>query len=133
VSYISATHCNWVVLCLCPSVCHASCKYVQHNILTVGALILPLCTCLASINNEQEAVIQCSLKPLCWDDVEKNFIQEIQLGTDFDILFVTFPIILIVHPLCVIPDCGGQDNKHFVVLPKRNWSRFFGNLINRST
>jgi len=83
-----------------------------------------------SINNEQEVVIQRSLKPLCWDDVEENFIQEIQLGTDFDILFVTFPIILIVHPLCVIPDCGGQDNKHFVVLPKRNWSRFFGNLIN---
>jgi hypothetical protein len=25
-----------------------------------------------SINNEQEAVIQCSLKPLCWDDVEKT-------------------------------------------------------------
>jgi hypothetical protein len=38
-----------------------------------------------SINNEREAVIQCSLKPLFWDEVEKNFIQEIQLGTDFDI------------------------------------------------
>ncbi len=73
------------------------------------------------------------MKPLCWDDVEKNFIQEIQLGTDFDILFVTVPINLIVHPLCDIPDCGGQDNKYFVVSPKRNWSWFFGNLINQST
>jgi hypothetical protein len=25
-----------------------------------------------SINNEQEVVIQCSMKPLCWDDVEKK-------------------------------------------------------------
>jgi hypothetical protein len=30
-----------------------------------------------SNNNEQEVLIQCSLKPLCWDDVEKNCIQEI--------------------------------------------------------
>jgi hypothetical protein len=83
-----------------------------------------------SINNEEEAVIQCSLKPLCWDDVEKPSIEEIQQGTDFDISFVTDPINSIVHPLCVIPDCGGQDNKHFVVLPKRNWSQYFVNLIN---
>jgi hypothetical protein len=25
-----------------------------------------------SINGEREAVVQCSLKPLSWDDVEKN-------------------------------------------------------------
>ncbi len=35
-----------------------------------------------SINGESEAVVQCSLKLLSWDDVEKNFIQEIQLGTN---------------------------------------------------
>ncbi len=28
-----------------------------------------------SIKNELEAVIQCSLKTLCWNDVEKYFIQ----------------------------------------------------------
>jgi hypothetical protein len=55
------------------------------------------------------------------------------LGTDFDVSFVSVPINSIVHPLCVIPDCGGKDSKHFVVLPKRNWSWFFGNLINQST
>jgi hypothetical protein len=61
------------------------------------------------------------MKPLCWDDIEKNFIQEIRLGADFDILFVTVQINLIVHPFCVIPDRGRQDNAHFVViLPKRN-------------
>jgi len=29
----------------------------------------------------------------------------------------------------VFPDIGGQKDKFFVVLPKRNWSRFFGNQI----
>ena len=82
-----------------------------------------------SINGEREAVVQCSLKPLSWDKVEKNFIQEIQLGTKFDVSFVTVPIESIVHPLCVFPDIGGSLQKHFVVLPSRNWSRFFGNQI----
>ena len=27
-----------------------------------------------SINGEWEMMVQCSLKPLCWDDVEQNFI-----------------------------------------------------------
>ena len=82
-----------------------------------------------SINGEREAVVQCSLKPLSWDEVEKNFIQEIQLGTDFDVSFVTVPLQSIVHPLCVFPDIGGSLQKHFVVLPSRNWSCFFGNQI----
>jgi hypothetical protein len=82
-----------------------------------------------SINGEREAVVQCSLKPLSWDEVEKNFIQEIQLGTKFDVSFVTVPIESIVHPLCVFPDIGGTLQKHFVVLPSRNWSRFFGKQI----
>ena len=82
-----------------------------------------------SINGEREAVVQCSLKPLSWNEVEKNFIQEIQLGTKFDVSFVTVPIESIVHPLCVFPDIGGSLQKHFVVLPRRNWSRFFGNQI----
>ncbi len=82
-----------------------------------------------SINSECEAVVQCSLKPLSWDDVEKNFIQEIQLGTNFDVSFVTFPTESIIHPLCVSPDICGSLQKHFAVLPSRNWSRFFGNQI----
>lgn len=82
-----------------------------------------------SFNGVREAVVQCSLKPLSWDEVENNFIQEIQLGTDFDVSFVTVPLQSIVHPLCVLPDIGGSLQKHFVVLPSRNWSRFFGNQI----
>jgi len=86
-----------------------------------------------SINGKREAVVQCSLKPLVWSDVERNFISVIQLGTDFDVLYVLVPLNLIVHPLCVFPDNGDDPDKHFVVLPKRNWSRFFGKNINCST
>jgi hypothetical protein len=39
------------------------------------------------------------------------------------------PITSIVHPLCVIPDYGGGENAYMVVLPKRNWSRYFGDRI----
>jgi hypothetical protein len=49
-----------------------------------------------------------------------------KLGMDLNISFVTVPIEAFVHPLCVIPDCGGDSNIYFVVLPKRNWSQFFG-------
>jgi hypothetical protein len=72
-----------------------------------------------SINGEHEAVVQCSLKPLSWDDVEKNFIQEIQLGTNFDVSFVTVPIesmficyvpflILVVHYRNMLWFCLGE-------------------------
>jgi hypothetical protein len=48
---------------------------------------------------------------------------------DFNISFVTVPIEALVHPLCVIPDSAGDSNISLVVLPKRNWSQFFGERI----
>jgi hypothetical protein len=52
-----------------------------------------------------------------------------KLGTDFNISFVTVPIEALVHPPCVIRDCGGDSNIYFVVLPKCDWSQFFGERI----
>jgi hypothetical protein len=52
-----------------------------------------------------------------------------KLGTDFNISFVMVPIEALLHPLCVIPESGGDRNIYFVVLPKRNWSQFFGERI----
>ncbi len=80
-------------------------------------------------NNTQEAVIQCSVNPIQWDTIQQNVIVEIQLGRNFNVSFVTVPIKSIVHPLCVFSDDGDQTDKYFVVLSKRNWSRFFGNSI----
>jgi hypothetical protein len=59
----------------------------------------------------------------------KDFFVKMKLGMDFNISFVMVPIEALVHPLCVIPDCSGDSDIYFVVLPTRNWSRFFGERI----
>ncbi len=61
--------------------------------------------------------------------MERNFIVKLKLGMDFNISFVTVPIEALVHPLCVIPDSGGDRDIYFVVLPKRTMSQFFGERI----
>ena len=52
-----------------------------------------------------------------------------RLGEDFDESFVVVPIEAIVHPLCIIPDDGDNPFRFFVILPKRNWSIYFGQSI----
>ncbi len=47
----------------------------------------------------------------------KIFVVELKLGKDFNISFVTVPLHTLVHPLCVIPDCSGDTDTYFVVLP----------------
>ena len=51
------------------------------------------------------------------------------LGNDDAISTVTVPLLSLVHPLCVIPDYGGNGTSYIVVLPRRNWSRYFGDRI----
>jgi len=83
-----------------------------------------------SIDGKQEAVIQCSSKPILWSTVQKKVIVPIKLGTDFNISFVSVRIDALVHPLCVFPDnIDGECDTFYVVLPNRNWSRFFGDRI----
>jgi hypothetical protein len=82
-------------------------------------------------NGTLEVAIQCLLNPLSWEDIQQKFVVDIEIGQNFDASFIFVHIELIVHPLCIIPDVGDNMNKYFVVLPKQNWSRFFGNNINR--
>jgi hypothetical protein len=82
-----------------------------------------------NIEGKPEAVIQCSIKPSHWSLVEGIFFVKLQLGIVFNISFVTAPIEALVHPLFVIPDSGGDREIYFVVLPKHNWSHFFGERI----
>ncbi len=82
-----------------------------------------------NIEGKREAVIQCSVKPLLWSLVEQMVFVKLQLGTDFNISFVTVSIEALVHLLCVIPNSGGDRDIYFVVLPKRNWGRFLGERI----
>ncbi len=83
-----------------------------------------------SINGKQEAAIQCSSKPILWNTVQMKFIVQIKLGIDFNISFVTVPIEALVHPWCLIPDNREEDcDTFYIVLSKRNWSRYFGQRI----
>ncbi len=60
----------------------------------------------------------------------RKIIVEIELGTNFNVSFVTVPVNSIIHSLCAFP--GGEKlNRYYVVLSKRNWSRLFRNNINR--
>ena len=51
------------------------------------------------------------------------------IGTDMGVSYVTVPISALVHPLCVIPDDGGDETSYIIILPKRNWSRYFGDKV----
>jgi len=79
--------------------------------------------------DQTEAVIHCTEKPLRWSSVEKKFLVKVSLGKDPDISIVTVPMSSFVHPLCVIPDYGGDGSSYIIVLPRRNWSRYFGSRI----
>ena len=76
-----------------------------------------------------EAVIHCTEKPLSWSSVKKKFLVKVSIGKDPSISIVTVPISSFVHPLCVIPDYGGEGTSYIVILPRRNWSRYFGTRI----
>jgi hypothetical protein len=76
-----------------------------------------------------EAVIHCTEKPLRWSSVKKKFLVKVSIGKDPSISIVTVPISSFVHPLCVIPDYGGEGTSYIVVLPRRNWSQYFGTRI----
>ena len=52
-----------------------------------------------------------------------------RIGTDMDVSYGTVPISALVHPLCVIPDVEGDQSSYIIILPKRNWSRYFGDKI----
>jgi len=42
---------------------------------------------------------------------------------------VTVPLSSFVHPLCVLPDYGGHGTSYLVILPRRNWGRYFGDKV----
>jgi hypothetical protein len=66
---------------------------------------------------------------LNWSDLENNVLLKTTIGTDMDVSFVTVPISALVHPLCVIPDEGVDKTSYIIILPKQNWSRYFGDKV----
>lgn len=79
-----------------------------------------------------EAVIQCTKEPEQWSTVKSEFLVKVSLETNNAISTVTVPLSSLVHPLCVIPDYGGNGKSYLVLLPRRIWSRYYGDRINLS-
>ena len=83
-----------------------------------------------TVNNVTEAVIHCAEKPLNWSDIEENFIVRTKLGSTVEVSIVSVPISSLVHPLCALPDYGLDSLSYIIVLvPKWNWSCYFGDKI----
>ena len=70
------------------------------------------------LENSVEAVIQCSVRPMNWETLEKKMFVGIELGVKTE-SFVTVKLSSIVYSLCVIKDYGGGKNKYIVVLSNR--------------
>ena len=82
------------------------------------------------VEGEVEAVVQCSVDSLEWARVEEEFVVHFRLCNNFERSYVTVPISALTHPLCVVPDYGGDDEYgYMVVLPRRNWSQYFSSFI----
>jgi hypothetical protein len=71
------------------------------------------------IDGKPKAVIQCSVKPILWMTVKKHVIVPVKLGTNFNILFITVPIDALVHPLCALPDLGGETDAFFYCITQK--------------
>ena len=80
------------------------------------------------LENSVEAVIQCSVRPMNWETLEKKMFVGIELGVKTE-SFVTVKLSSIVYSLCVIKDYGGGKNKYIVVLPRCAWGQYFGGDI----
>ncbi len=73
-------------------------------------------------------MIQYSVKPLFWSVVERFFLVKMILGTVFNISFVMVPIEnRLVHPLCVIPDSGGDRDSILLFYQNIIWANYLGN------
>jgi hypothetical protein len=76
------------------------------------------------------AAVQCSTHPLLWEHIMKKFIVEFNIGVNFNVSFVFVPVSAIVHPCMTFQNYGSKNSSSFfVVLPKRNWSKFFSSRL----
>ena len=74
------------------------------------------------------AVVRTAKQKLEWKTVEEEFISKFTLCDDDESLCIV-PTTAIVHPLLVFDDLGGDSKDYFCSLPRRNWSRYFGDKI----
>ena len=83
--------------------------------------------------NSIMAVIQCTKRPLEWEQLQKAFVSPIELGTNLEREdYTCVHLDAIVSPLCVFENYGADRLQHFCILPRRCWSDYFGDNIDVS-
>ena len=82
------------------------------------------------VNNEVQAVVQCSKRPIPWSALEEKFICSFDLCSDSGQEQIV-PISSLTYPLCVVHDYGANADKYLLVLPKREWSGYFSRYVKR--
>ena len=78
------------------------------------------------------AAVTTSTTTIPWDRLSRQFVSKFTIGRSRDECNCTVPITSVARPLLVIPDIGGDGQTFFCVLPRRHWSRFFGDKIDIS-
>ena len=83
-------------------------------------------------DDEVHAIIMCSVEPLPWTMLEDKFVVTFKLcSTPGEEQVV--PLSSLVDPICVLPDYGSMDaDDYMLILPKGQWSDYFGRRVNRS-
>jgi len=80
--------------------------------------------------NEVQAVIQCSVRPILWSALEEKFICSFDLCSENGQKQIV-PMSSLSDPLCVIKDYGASADKYLLVLPKREWSGYFARFVKK--
>lgn len=80
--------------------------------------------------NEVQAVIQCSVRPILWSALEEKFICSFDLCSENGQEQIV-PMSSLSDPLCVIKDYGASADKYLLVLPKREWSGYFARFVKK--
>ena len=81
-------------------------------------------------NNEVQAVVQCSKRPIPWSSLEEKFICSFDLCSDAGQEQIV-PMSSLSDPLCIVKDYGGDADKYLLILPKREWSGYFARFVKK--
>ena len=77
--------------------------------------------------DEISAIVHCSERAVEWNELEEKLFVPFNLSTlagDEQLV----PLSSLLEPICVVPNYG-QDDSYLMVLPKRQWSKYFTSLI----
>ena len=80
--------------------------------------------------NEVQAVVQCSVRPILWSVLEDQFVCSFELCSEEGHEQIV-PMSSLSDPLCVVKDYGADADNYLLILPKREWSEYFARFVKK--